>query len=88
MATTYLADQLSQNYTADSFIQNLLNIVDVYIIPIVNPDGYVYSHTTDRYWRKNRQPNPGSSYIGTDLNRNRDDECNVGRNIIEAHKVS
>ena len=79
MATTYLADQLSQNYTADSFIQNLLNIVDVYIIPIVNPDGYVYSHTTDRYWRKNRQPNPGSSYIGTDLNRNWDADWNGGQ---------
>ena len=79
MATTYLADQLSQNYTADSFIQNLLNIVDVYIVPIVNPDGYVYSHTTDRYWRKNRQPNPGSSYIGTDLNRNWDADWNGGQ---------
>ena len=79
MATTYLADQLSQNYTADSFIQNLLNIVDVYIVPIVNPDGYVYSHTTDRYWRKNRQPNPGSSFIGTDLNRNWDADWNGGQ---------
>ena len=79
MATTYLADQLSQNYTADNFIQNLLNIVDVYIVPIVNPDGYVYSHTTDRYWRKNRQPNPGSSYIGTDLNRNWDADWNGGQ---------
>ena len=79
MATTYLADQLSQNYTSDNFIQNLLNIVDVYIVPIVNPDGYVYSHTTDRYWRKNRQPNPGSSYIGTDLNRNWDADWNGGQ---------
>ncbi|MDG2165157.1 MAG: M14 family zinc carboxypeptidase, partial [Flavobacteriales bacterium] len=55
------------------------NIVDVYIVPIVNPDGYVYSHTTDRYWRKNRQPNPGSSYIGTDLNRNWDADWNGGQ---------
>lgn len=70
MATTYLADQLSQEFVTDSYISLLLDLVDVYIVPIVNPDGYVYSHTTDRYWRKNRQPNNGSSCVGTDLNRN------------------
>ena len=78
MATTYLADQLAQNYTTDDFTETLLSIVDVYVVPIVNPDGYVYSHTTDRYWRKNRQPNSGSSSVGTDLNRNWDADWNGG----------
>ena len=78
MATTYFADQLAQNYTNDSFTETLLDIVDVYIIPIVNPDGYVYTHTTDRYWRKNRQPNANSSCMGTDLNRNWDADWNGG----------
>ena len=41
MATTYFADQLAQDYVADAFTQTLLDIVDVYIVPIVNPDGYV-----------------------------------------------
>lgn len=77
MASTYLADQLAQNYQNDFFTQTLLNLVDVYIIPIVNPDGYVYTHTTDRYWRKNRQLN-GSSCVGTDLNRNWDADWNGG----------
>jgi hypothetical protein len=38
----------------------------------VNPDGGEYDHATGSYvsWRKNRQPNAGSSYVGTDLNRN------------------
>jgi len=40
------------------------------IVPIFNPDGYEYSHRTDRMWRKNRQTNSGSTCIGTDLNRN------------------
>ena len=35
-----------------------------------NPDGYEYSINQDRYWRKNRAPNSGSSCYGTDLNRN------------------
>ena len=77
MATTYFADQLAQGYSADGFTQTVLDIVDVYIIPIVNPDGYVYTHTTDRFWRKNRQPNSDGS-IGTDLNRNWDADWNGG----------
>ncbi|MAZ31263.1 MAG: hypothetical protein CMP57_04120 [Flavobacteriales bacterium] len=77
MASTYLADQLAQNYQNDTFSQTLLDLVDVYIVPIVNPDGYVYTHTTDRYWRKNRQLN-GSSCVGTDLNRNWDADWNGG----------
>ncbi len=38
----------------------------------MNPDGGEYDIATGTYrsWRKNRQPNSGSSYVGTDLNRN------------------
>jgi hypothetical protein len=42
---------------------------DVWVIPVENPDGYQYSFTTDRYWRKNRRPNAGGS-VGVDPNRN------------------
>jgi len=40
----------------------------------MNPDGGEYDIATGSYrsWRKNRQPNSGSSYVGTDLNRNWD----------------
>ena len=39
---------------------------------MVNPDGLQYDLTGSPYrsWRKNRQPTPGSSKLGTDLNRN------------------
>jgi len=40
------------------------------IIPIFNVDGYDYTHTSDRLWRKNRLPNQGSTCAGTDINRN------------------
>jgi hypothetical protein len=45
---------------------------EIYILFNVNPDGGEYDIATGSYrsWRKNRQPNSGSSYIGTDLNRN------------------
>jgi len=38
------------------------------VVPVVNPDGYEYSWTRDRLWRKNRRNNGGS--YGVDLNRN------------------
>ncbi|XP_057375607.1 carboxypeptidase B-like [Daphnia carinata] len=49
---------------------NLLSNVDWYIMPVVNPDGYEYSHTTDRMWRKTRSVSSTSSCRGVDPNRN------------------
>ena len=47
--------------------------VDWYIAPLLNPDGYEWSHTNYRMWRKNRSAPPsGSSCYGVDLNRNWD----------------
>lgn len=41
---------------------------DFWFVPVVNPDGYVYTHTTDRLWRKTRSK---TSYcVGVDPNRN------------------
>nr|XP_018898720.1 PREDICTED: carboxypeptidase B-like isoform X1 [Bemisia tabaci] len=45
--------------------------VDYYVVPMVNPDGYEFSHSAyrNRLWRKNRAPGSGSCQ-GVDLNRN------------------
>jgi len=32
----------------------LIDSVDWYFMPVANPDGYEYSHSTDRLWRKTR----------------------------------
>ncbi|MFH1728490.1 MAG: M14 family metallopeptidase [Pseudomonadota bacterium] len=50
-------------------VLNLVETIDFWIIPLINPDGFEYSISTDRFWRKNRSPNADGSY-GTDLNRN------------------
>ncbi|MGE0002727.1 MAG: M14 metallopeptidase family protein [Fimbriimonadaceae bacterium] len=41
----------------------------VWIVPVVNPDGYNHTWTTYRLWRKNRRLNSDGSR-GVDLNRN------------------
>lgn len=48
------------------------------IMPMVNPDGYEYSHTTDRMWRKTRSKNRNSQCQGTDANRNFDYKWDLG----------
>lgn len=49
----------------------------VHIIPILNPDGYVYTWEKNRLWRKNRSG--GQRCRGVDLNRNFDvDFCRIG----------
>nr|XP_022916953.1 carboxypeptidase B-like [Onthophagus taurus] len=42
--------------------------LDWHFLPIGNPDGYIYSYTKDRLWRKNRSR--WGNCFGTDLNRN------------------
>ena len=68
----YIANQLTNSYGSDPRITNLVNTREFWIIPMFNPDGSSYDIATGSYraWRKNRQPNAGSSAIGTDINRN------------------
>jgi len=68
----YLLRELGAGYGSDSRITNLVNNREIWIVPDLNPDGGEYDIATGSYrsWRKNRQPNSGSSYVGTDLNRN------------------
>jgi carboxypeptidase T len=63
---------LTDDYGSDEKITQLVDTREIWIVFAVNPDGGEYDLTGSPYraWRKNRQPNSGSSYIGTDLNRN------------------
>ena len=61
-----------ENYNTNPDIKFLVDNTEMYFIPCVNPDGYVYNQTIQPngggMWRKNRRNN-GSSF-GVDLNRN------------------
>jgi hypothetical protein len=63
---------LTDGYGTWTRIRNIVNSREVWIILAVNPDGAEYDikYGKFHYWRKNRQPNAGTTAIGTDLNRN------------------
>lgn len=78
----FFANQLVNGYATDDSIKHLVDNLRIWIAPILNPDGLVYSQgspneQTDpvRLWRKNRRPiadNECGSSVGVDLNRNYD----------------
>jgi len=68
----YMASEIVKDAT-------LLDNIEWKLIPCLNPDGYIYSWTADRLWRKNRSCNQADRKKGgpcqtvsrgTDLNRN------------------
>ncbi|WP_371662299.1 M14 family metallopeptidase [Streptomyces sp. NBC_00280] len=68
----YLLRNLTSTYATDSRVRSMIDSREIWIIPDLNPDGGEYDIATGSYrsWRKNRQPNSGSSNVGTDMNRN------------------
>lgn len=69
MSSTYIAEHLITQYGSDPDITSIVDGYEIFVIPIVNVDGYSYTWTNDRMWRKNRRNNGDGSY-GVDLNRN------------------
>jgi hypothetical protein len=61
---------LRQTSRSPRKVQEWLKKVDLWFVPVVNPDGlnFVFSH--NRWWRKNLSTYPGSNHQGVDLNRN------------------
>jgi carboxypeptidase T len=80
----YFANRLVNQYLTDDQARYLVDHLQIWIVPVVNPDGLTYSQGSAndqldavRLWRKNRRPiNPQgcASGIGVDLNRNYDYE--------------
>ncbi|KAI5966035.1 ECM14 [Candida margitis] len=65
-STLYMIYQLVKLYGTwpNSKILTQLNFL---FIPVTNPDGYEYTWTTDRLWRKNRQETPIPRCFGIDI---------------------
>jgi Zinc carboxypeptidase/Immune inhibitor A peptidase M6 len=72
--TRRLMHYFLDNYGADPEITELVDTTELWFIPVLNPDGYDFTHTDERLWRKNLQDNNVDGVItvgdGVDLNRN------------------
>lgn len=73
METIFYMWYLLENYGTNDEVTYLVNNTQMYFVPCINPDGYVYNETTNPngggMWRKNRRNN-GNGTFGVDLNRN------------------
>lgn len=64
-----LVEYLAENYASDRRARDRVDGAEIWVVPLVNPDGHQYSVTNNRLWRKNRRNN-GDGTFGVDLNRN------------------
>lgn len=60
-----IADTFAREDGTNAALADAIAAVRLIVVPVLNPDGYVWSWDVERYWRKNRRDG-----IGVDLNRN------------------
>jgi carboxypeptidase T len=65
------AQRLLELSIIDNDIKELLKQIEIFVIPMINPDGAMYDieGRSYKWWRKNRRRNSNGSF-GVDLNRN------------------
>ncbi|XP_053575720.1 carboxypeptidase A1 [Bombina bombina] len=68
----WTAKKIASSYGIDPSVTSVLQNLDILMEIVTNPDGYAYTHSTNRMWRKTRSINAGSSCVGVDPNRNWD----------------
>lgn len=73
--TLFFMWYLLENYESNDAIRRIVDTTELYFVPMINPDGYVYNQTTNPdgggMWRKNRRPFDDELF-GVDNNRNYD----------------
>lgn len=68
--TTWMINELVTSEAET--VQRIVRTYEWHIFPVINPDGFEFSHTTDRLWRKSRSNTTDPKCPGVDLNRNWD----------------
>nr|DBA26042.1 TPA: hypothetical protein GDO54_010345 [Pyxicephalus adspersus] len=66
----WFVNEAVRTYGKDKVMTKLLDNLIFHVLPVFNIDGYIFTWTSDRLWRKNRAPTSEKNCFGTDLNRN------------------
>ena len=69
-AVTKAMEGLLEGYGKDPEMTEKVDGLEMWFVPMANPDGYEFSRNADPDWRKNRSHHHGVDGVGTDLNRN------------------
>ncbi|XP_055464210.1 carboxypeptidase A1 [Psammomys obesus] len=68
----WFAKKITSDYGQDPAFTAILDNMDIFLEIVTNPDGFAYTHNTNRMWRKTRSRTQGSLCVGVDPNRNWD----------------
>lgn len=69
MTVMFIGEHMLERYATDARIRAVVDNVETIVLPVMNVDGYLYSWSNERLWRKNRRNNGGGTF-GVDNNRN------------------
>ncbi|CAN0093533.1 unnamed protein product [Bubo scandiacus] len=68
----WFAKQIVLDHENDEGLASVLDKMDIFLEIVTNPDGFAFTQTQNRMWRKTRSKQSGSVCIGVDPNRNWD----------------
>lgn len=68
-SVTMVAEHLLAGYGTDPEATKKVDSLEIWVVPMANPDGYEFSRNADPDWRKNRSHHHPEA-VGVDLNRN------------------
>ncbi|XP_012329476.1 carboxypeptidase A1 [Aotus nancymaae] len=68
----WFAKKITQDYGQDAAFTAILDTMDIFLEIVTNPDGFAFTHSQNRMWRKTRSLTTGSLCVGVDPNRNWD----------------
>ncbi|KAL1898954.1 putative metallocarboxypeptidase ecm14 [Ceratocystis pirilliformis] len=66
-SVNYLAWAFATRYNKDHVVTKIVESFDIIFVPVLNPDGFEYTWSSDRLWRKSRQPTGSQDCHGLDL---------------------
>ncbi|XP_010140010.1 PREDICTED: carboxypeptidase A1-like, partial [Buceros rhinoceros silvestris] len=68
----WFAKKIVLDHENNEGVASILDELDIFLEIVTNPDGFAFTQTTNRLWRKTRSKHSGSVCVGVDPNRNWD----------------